>query len=217
MPGVAALRCRRKFLRHFPGGFSDATYVDWERAYKWEAHRRWRAELGPAAFARLIRQGKYRELAERAVRVESRTNLLFSFEKMAVRDAVRSAAGAEAFARGLNQWLHGRGSEESRFSAWCEQLATLPRRQTRVTTWPVATVFGFIAQPRRHMFLNPMVTRRAAEAYGFGFDYISRPSWGTYASLLSFAAQVRADLRDLRPRDMIDAQSFIWVQGSDEY
>ena len=25
------------------------------------------------------------------------------------------------------------------------------------------------------------------------------------------------DLRDLRPRDMIDIQSFIWVQGSDEY
>ena len=25
------------------------------------------------------------------------------------------------------------------------------------------------------------------------------------------------DLRDLRPRDMIDIQSFIWVQGSEEY
>jgi hypothetical protein len=28
---------------------------------------------------------------------------------------------------------------------------------------------------------------------------------------------VRRDLRDLRPRDMIDIQSFLWVQGSDEY
>jgi len=28
---------------------------------------------------------------------------------------------------------------------------------------------------------------------------------------------VRSDLRDLRPRDMIDVQSFLWVQGSDEY
>jgi len=25
------------------------------------------------------------------------------------------------------------------------------------------------------------------------------------------------NLRDLRPRDMIDVQSFLWVQGSDEY
>jgi hypothetical protein len=28
---------------------------------------------------------------------------------------------------------------------------------------------------------------------------------------------VRHDQADLRPRDMIDLQSFIWVQGSDEY
>jgi hypothetical protein len=28
---------------------------------------------------------------------------------------------------------------------------------------------------------------------------------------------VRRDQRDLRARDMIDIQSFLWVQGSDEY
>jgi hypothetical protein len=28
---------------------------------------------------------------------------------------------------------------------------------------------------------------------------------------------VKRDTRDLRPRDMIDVQSFIWVQGSEEY
>jgi hypothetical protein len=217
MPGISALRCRRKFLRNFPGGFHDETYVDWERSYKWDAHRRWREELGPETFRQLIRQGEFRELADRAVRIESRTNLLFSFEKMAVRDAVRSSAGANAFAIGLDRWLHGPGNEASRFTAWCERLSTLPRRQTRVLTWPVATVFGFIAQPRRHMFLKPTVTRRASQAYGFAFDYAPRPSWRTYDSLLSFARRVRADLRDLRPRDMIDAQSFIWVQGSDEY
>lgn len=49
----AAMRCRRKFLRHFPGGFSDDTYVDWERAYKWN-HRHWREELSPTSFAHLI-------------------------------------------------------------------------------------------------------------------------------------------------------------------
>ena len=35
--------------------------------------------------------------------------------------------------------------------------------------------------------------------------------------VLDFAAVVRRDLRDLRPRDTIDIQSFLWVQGSDEY
>jgi hypothetical protein len=67
------------------------------------------------------------------------------------------------------------------------------------------------------MFLKPNVTRVAAKAYGFDFRYHSRPAWDTYASLLQFADTVRRDLCDLRPRDMIDIQSFIWVQGSDEY
>jgi hypothetical protein len=35
--------------------------------------------------------------------------------------------------------------------------------------------------------------------------------------LLAFCELVRRDLEDLRPRDMIDIQSFLWVQGSDEY
>ncbi|HMF55805.1 MAG TPA: hypothetical protein VK619_05565 [Pyrinomonadaceae bacterium] len=46
---------------------------------------------------------------------------------------------------------------------------------------------------------------------------VYRPNWETYANFLEFAEAVRRDLRDLRPRDMIDIQSFMWVQGSDEY
>jgi phosphatidylserine decarboxylase len=81
----------------------------------------------------------------------------------------------------------------------------------------MATVFGFIARPEEHLFLKPTVTRLAARAYGFDFQYASRPNWETFASLLEFAATVRRDVRDLRPRDQIDLQSFIWVLGSDEY
>ena len=214
-----ALRSRRKFLRFFPRGFRDETYVDWERSYKWETHLRWQEALGREMFATLLRAGRHREIAERAVRVEqrSRHSMIFSFEKMALRDAVKSEAAARAFAEGLYDLLHGRGSLESRFERWIEVVAGLPRKQTRVLTWPLVTVFGFIADPRTHMFLKPKVTRAAANAYGFDFRYASRPSWETYASLLEFAQRVRRDVRDLRPRDMIDLQSFIWVQGSDEY
>ena len=210
-------KCRRKFLRFFPEGFDDETYIDWERDYKWEAHERWTEQLGKAEFQSLIRAGKFEEFARRAVNIESRTNLLFSFEKMAMRDAVKARGGARAFAEGLFDFLHGRGSLEKRFDRWVEVVAALPRRQTRVLTWPVVTVFGFIAQPDVHVFLKPMVTKRAAEAYGFDFVYRSRPSWETYSSLLAFAERVRKDVRDLRPKDMIDIQGFIWVQGSDEY
>ena len=212
-----ALRCRRKFLRFFPEGFADETYVDWERGYKWEAHERWMERLAPDAYRELIERGRFVEIAEHAVRVESRTNLLFSFEKMALRDAVKSPAGARRFAEGLYEFLHGEGDDRTRFEQWCEAVAALPRRQTRVLTWPLLTVFGFIATPDRQIFLKPNVTRVAAKEYGYDFTYKSRPNWETYQSLIGFAEQVRRDNRDLRPRDMIDLQSFIWVQGSDEY
>jgi hypothetical protein len=79
------------------------------------------------------------------------------------------------------------------------------------------TVFGFLAQPEKHIFLKPNVTRTAAHEYGFPFHYQSRPEWKTYANCLEFAETVRSDLEDLGPCDMIDLQSFIWVQGSSEY
>jgi hypothetical protein len=212
-----AVKCRRKFLRFFPKGFYDDKYVDWERGYKWEAHERWEELLGRDEHRALLAKEDFAEVARRAVTIESRTNLLFSFEKMALRDAVRPPAGAKAFANGLYEFLYGRGGLQNRFERWCEVIGTLPRRQTRVLTWPLLTVFGFLAEPETHFFLKPMVTRTAATEYGFDFRYRSRPNWETYSNLLDFAEVVAEEQSDLRPRDMIDIQSFLWVQGSDEY
>lgn len=191
--------------------------MNWERGYKWAAHRRCRATLDRPIFEALLRAGDFREIATRAVKIESATNLLFSFEKMALRDGVRSGAGARVFAEGLFAAVHGTGSREERFERWAAALGQLPRRQTRVLTWPLQTVFLFLAEPKREIFLKPMVTRRGAASYGFEFDYISKPNWRTYRSLLDFTRLLKKDLADLVPRDMIDLQSFIWVQGSEEY
>ncbi len=217
LPG--ALRCRRKFLRQFPDGFNDPTYRDWERDYKWETHLRWQDALPRETFRRLLRDGEFKEVAARAVKVEQRSRhaMLFSFEKMALRDAVRSPQGARDFAQGLYDYLHGRSVPERRFENWVAAVEALPRRQTRVLTWPLITVFGFIAQPHRHMFMKPNTVRAAARAYGYELPYQSCPSWDTYSSLLAFVALVTRDLEDLQPRDLIDLQSFLWVQGSDEY
>lgn len=214
-----ALRCRRKFLRFFPEGFRDAGYLETERDYKWASHLRWRESLGQQEFAALLRVGSHDEIAARAVRIEqrSRYSMLFSFEKMALRDAVKSASGAATFAEGLFAFLHGGGELQQRFEAWVGAVAKLPRKQTRVLTWPLITVFGFIAQPEQHVFMKPNTLRAAARAYGFDLEYQSRPNWNTYSRLLELGARVRSEQRDLRPRDMIDIQSFLWVQGSAEY
>ncbi len=214
----AAERCHRKFVRFFHDGFKDETYRAWERDYKANAHAAWKERLGGGQLERMVHAGQWREIASHAVAIESRTNLLFSFEKMALRDAVRGEAGARDFAEGLASMLAAKDGRAS-FDAFREAVQRLPQPKSRVFTWPVVTVFPFIAQPSRHIFLKPNVTRAAALAYGFDFHYASRPNGETYASLVAFADTIRHDLKAMgdAPRDMIDVQSFIWVMGSDEY
>lgn len=212
-----AIRCRQKFLRFFPNGFEDEKYVAWERGYKWLAHEKWNAQLNRTEFRSMLEKGEFSEIANRAVKIESPTNLIFSFEKLALRDAVRSTEAAQVFAESLYNFLHGAGKPKQKFERWLEAVGRLPKKQSRVLTHPIVTVFGFLAQPKKHIFLKPKVTQAAARAYGFDFQYRSKLSWETYASLLEFAETIRRDLADLKPRDMIDVQSFIWVLGSDEY
>jgi len=212
-----AVRCREKFLRFFPNGFEDEKYVAWERGYKWQAHEKWKAQLSRTEHRSLLEKREFSEIANRAVKIESPTNLIFSFEKLALRDAVRSAEGARVFAESLYDFLHGVGKPKQKFERWIEAVGQLPKKQSRVLTHPIVTVFGFIAQPKKHIFLKPKVTQAAARAYGFDFQYRSKLFWETYASLLEFAETIRRDLADLKPRDLIDVQSFIWVLGSDEY
>jgi hypothetical protein len=214
---TARKRCIQKFLHYFKKGFLDEKYLAWERQYKLDAHIQFQQKLNRKSFKELLTAKRFEEISRIAIQIESKTNLLFSFEKMAIRDAVKSKVGAEQFASGLFDYLYSTALLQQRFENFTQTISHLPRKQTRVLTWPLLTVFGFIAEPEKHIFLKPKVTQKAAEKYRFDFDYISPPNWDTYESLLAFAAQIRSDTKNLRPRDNIDLQSFIWVIGSDEY
>jgi hypothetical protein len=99
----------------FSAGFRDKTYIDWERDYKWEVHQRWEEVLNRGEFRRLLDRREYAEIAARAVRTEqrSRHSMIFSFEKMALADALKPVSGAKAFATGLYEFLHGSGAMQS--------------------------------------------------------------------------------------------------------
>ena len=62
-----------------------------------------------------------------------------------------------------------------------------------------------------------LTTKEVARVLKLPFPYVSRPNGRTYGEYLILAKHVRAGIADLRPRDMIDVQSILWVQGSDEY
>src|SRR3954447_1258022 len=124
---------RAKFLHYFPTGFRDPLYEDWERGYKWAAHERWTETLDQASFRKLLRAGKHHEVAAQAVAIEARTNLLFSFEKMALRDGIKPSAGARAFAQGLYATRH---SFRISFAAQLGNLCGVAAARTGRSTGP---------------------------------------------------------------------------------
>ena len=210
-------KCIKKFLHYFPKGFADKKYFSWERGYKQAAQEGWQEKLNKKEYERLLTEKDYPEILKRALSLEAKTNLLFSFEKMALRDGVKEEASAAVFAKGLFEYIYGKKVLQQKFEAFVQVLSSLPKKQTRVVTWPVLTVFGFIADPAQHIYLKPTVTKKAAVKYDYDLKYSSKPTWETYHNMLQFAATIARDLIGLQPKDMTDIQSFIWVLGSEEY
>jgi hypothetical protein len=215
--GLAA--AKRRFREIFPGGFADETYLEWERAYKWEAHQRAGELLGLRAMKALLGEGRTTEIGRRAVEIyqKSKLNLLALYEWMALREALVDPAGAARFAPALYALVHGRGAFGPRFERFVAALDEMPQRQTRIAKWPVVTLFPFLAHPEQHLILKPNLMKRAALRFGADLRYASRPNLETYEATLRFARGLATALATWRPRDMIDIQGFIWVTHSDEY
>lgn len=215
----ALAKHRKRFLRFFPKAFRDQRYLDWEHDYKWRSHLLWNELLDEEEFKRLLRLGQYSEIAARALRVEQKTvpPFLFSFEKMALRDALHTEYGAQVFADALFELLHGKGDLRSRFVQWIIAVGDLPRKKSRVLSWPNLTFFPFIAQPNKYIIMKPSAMRVAATELGYDLEYSSKPSFTTYKRLLDLADLVREGIADLKPRNYHDLQTFLYVIGSAEY
>lgn len=193
---------RSRFLKSFPGGFHSADYVNAERQYKLDAKDRLEktAPLETAVHAS--------GLGEAVLAAFNATNLLSPFEKMRVRDALRSPA-ADSFISAAARFTLGEGKP-----ALLEMEEALKPHDA--AKWTVVTYLPFLWRPEMHMYLKPAVTTDYAARVGhrFAADYEARLNFGVYESLLDLVRKTEAELSDLNPRDGIDIQSFIWVVGA---
>ena len=73
---------------------------------------------------------------------------------------------------------------------------------------------AYLTSPAESFSTQSIVIRKAAEPLWCAARISLASKLGR---LLDLVQWVRRDLSDLRPRDMIDLQSFLWVQASDEY
>jgi hypothetical protein len=194
------------FTRRFPGGFDGTDYAQVERDPKLKARELLQRSLGRETLAGLIAGGQFGEIVERAFALIGATTLVDRFEGIALRKGLKEDAALKPFAEALNEVLYGTGARQARFEQFVRCLEGLHSAK-----WPVATYFQYLADPEQEMFLKPNPTKAFAAACETELNYAAHPNWKTYESLLALSVKLRDALAQagLRPRDMIDVQSFM--------
>lgn len=201
-----------RFLQEFPQGFSDPKYCEAERNYKLKAHDIFQRELGIGQAKDLLSKGEIGMLVAKARSVLREVNLLDPrFEVGPFHDAMKDENAAKSFFRALIELLETVPVNAELFAKYADEICALPAARGRVATWPVATVFPYIARPDIHMFLKPEVTQKAERSLGFDLKYKSTPNWTTYERLLQMGRTYLDRLRPMGAVDFVDVQSFIWV------
>ncbi len=197
--------CVNKFLSRFPQGFQGDDYCSTERDYKVEAHKMACEILSKSALDSSLARSDHGEIAKAAMRVSSKTNLIYPNERMALRDGLKDAEGAREFAVTLRALLYGEEEVEHRFMNFAGALKGMDAAK-----WTTATYFLFIRFPEEHIFVKPSVTQQAAKICAFEINYKPTLNWLTYSSIQTFAEHLSDKIKDLKPLDMIDVQSFMW-------
>lgn len=190
------------FRRHFPNGFEDDSYLEQERSYKWEAKH----QLDDAVPLNTAAAGD--GFADEALRAFNRTNLLSRFELMRVADVLKGDRG-DSFLRGAAAFASGDMEAGLR-------TMTSAAKAHDAAKWTVLTYLPFLWKPDAHMFLKPEITKLFADRVGheFALRYRADLDLDVYRCLLDLVARTRAAIEELRPRDNVDVQSFVWVVGA---
>ena len=204
---------KRKFLRHFPRGFSDPHYLSEEREYKVAAHDRFQQELGLERAKELLASGNVASIISQGSSILNSVHLIHQVESAAFHDAMLDTDAARTFYAALFQLLAAPEINAQIFELYTDAVISLPAARGKVASWPVATALPYIAQPGRFMFLKPEVTKVAAETLAFDLHYDPKPNWTTYEALLRMGNLYLDRLRHIGAQDFIDVQSFIFVIG----
>jgi hypothetical protein len=203
----------RRFLIEYPGGFYGEKFADHERNYKMKTHQLMTDLLGKEVWQPLLQKEAAEEIFRRALKIMNSTNLIFPNEQIAFRDGLESHEMKRRFSEILYTHLFSENPLKSRFVELCKFL-----EEIKAAKWTVATFFLFTIFPDEHMFIKPTVTKNAADICHFDIRYRPGLNWETYEAVLRFSKFLKTELTkaELKPRDMIDVQSFMWCIRPDK-
>ena len=205
-----------EFLATYPGGFADPAYVGTgsgkrERASRWRAaSAEWIEATGNGEGERLLAAENVRELVKRAIKIERHVAL--------IPGALEAGALAAAFADELAtaaffEALVGVQSVPSPARARFDKLfmATSGLGVEPALAWQIATLFPFLTEPSRQVFLSPRAACGATERLGCDLRFEDAPCWVTYSALRGFSTKLLERLRPHGARDFVDVEAFLFA------
>ena len=193
---------KARFCSFFPEGFDDAEYHERERDYKDKARA---ALLAAAPLEQALDATPETAVA---CRKGLATNLLSRFESARLSEILGSSEGPAFVQAAANFAL-----DPSQQGLDAMEKAILPHGRA---SWPLVTYLPYLWAPETQMFLKPEATQDFAVRVGHHFAraYESALNFEVYSALLDLAEWTEKEINDLKPRDRIDVQSFIWVVGA---
>lgn len=200
------------FLEQFPEGFYGEKFRKHEREYKDKACDLAKELLAKESFGPLLENADYSGLVKRALKVVNATNLIFPNEKMALKDGLEQPEAQKSFTEALFELLYEHKDLEEGFTAFARVLEDIDAAK-----WTTASYFLFVVHPDKYMFVKPTITQHAADLCAYEINYRPQLNWLTYKSVLGFSEYLMSALSELKPKDMIDVQSFMWCVAPGTY
>jgi hypothetical protein len=205
-----------QFMSAYPQGFADPSYVaTGERATLWRlVHEKWAEVLGNGEGERLLAAADVGELVNRTLQVERCLSPLqpSTERKDTLEEALGDEETALVFFGALFEVLGVPAPGRARFEKLFAAAAHLPMAPAAM--WSVATLFPFVAQPDRNVFLRPKPAREAAERLGCDLRFDETPNWPTYSALRALSTRLLEALKPNGARDFIDVESFLHLTAT---
>lgn len=204
------------FEKLFVGGFPGEAFTTEERGvigedkegYKEAAIALAQQELSAAAFASATPD----ELFKSAQKVLAATNIVFPIEGPIPFRQLEGEDRAKAMA-GLKDLLHGTGDYAERVERFGGALNLKDSKGAgKKVTWPLATVFGALFDPKQHTCVKPTAFAGQALTLGLAVEKTQPLNAAGYKKFLEVATRTKALLEGAghKPRDLVDVYSFIW-------
>lgn len=192
-------------------GFSHPKFVKDEIEYKQSAVAKACELLSESELRRLQSEEKFEEIISRIKKTANATNLLWNWAPATGDLSILEQPKLDkpTFCKAFIDLLYSPEPSQERLGRYLNfvNAHALPNK------WTFSTYFLFLCHPETEMFVKPRAIKRFLEFLEVDEEvrFKGTPSSEVYLAIKQIALQIKENLKDYEPRDLVDIQSVIYL------